>query len=148
MTSLRTAAATVAVALAALGVSAPSAQAAPVAAPVQAAPAAVTTLGAPDACGQDPWTTGVPDQPFGFDYTQPCRNHDSCRAQADADRVAGRTNLTQHRNAAYACHNRFSDELHRVCDVTPNRSVAARSACHATAGLYFSAVWAFNTPVS
>ncbi|MFF0205923.1 phospholipase A2 [Streptomyces sp. NPDC005017] len=139
MLSRRFAATLTALSLAGFGVSltvTPTAQA-----------ATAVASGAPDACGQDPWTTGVPDQPLGFDYTQPCRNHDACRSQADADRNAGRTDLKGHREAAYACHNQFSTELHRVCDTTPNRSLAARSACHATAGLYFSAVWTFNTPV-
>ncbi|MFB8249099.1 phospholipase A2 [Streptomyces sp. NPDC055952] len=143
MLSRRFATMLTALSLAGFGVSlplAPAAQAAP-------SPTTAAASGAPDACGQDPWTAGVPDQPLGFDFTQPCRNHDACRSQADADRNAGRTDLTRHREAAYACHNQFSTELHRVCDTTPNRSVAARSACHATAGLYFSAVWTFNTPV-
>ncbi len=102
----------------------------------QAAPNAKTaglpqTAAAADYCGQDPWTSWVPESPGGYDFSSACYRHDVCR-----------TDLANTRANAIYCHRQFYDNMAAIC------ANVYRGAwrCYGAANIYFTAVKWFNTP--
>jgi hypothetical protein len=108
----------------ALGAS--SAQAAP-----NAQTAGLPQTAAADYCGQDPWTSWVPDRPAGYDFSSACYGHDVCRSTLANTRA----------NAIY-CHDQFYGDMSAICTDVYRRAWR----CYGVANIYFTAVKWFNTP--
>jgi hypothetical protein len=86
-----------------------------------------------DYCGQDPWSTWVPDRPANYNFRLACYNHDNCR-----------TWYADTRSNALYCHDRFYQDMASICANYPSPQ---REDCLWWAGVYHNAVKAFNTPL-
>lgn len=112
-----------------------TAQAAP------ADPAAAMTAAAPNGCGGEGWTSGVPDSFGDADFTPACNAHDVCYEPAST------TNRLD-------CDNKLRDDLHAACFAAygapepdppgPRGPSGPAGTCHHRADLYYDGVRTFG----